>query len=74
MKNTDEEMVKMMKETFKTHARLDHNNIIKAEELFINEDSETMYCVMELCSYPCLQRYLKSHKNISEKEIQVIIF
>ena len=68
MKNSDEEMINMIKKTFKAHQQLSHNNIIKAEELFINEDKETVYYVMELVEWPSLKDFMKVNKGtITEK-------
>jgi len=62
----DPEIVKTFIETYKNHRMLNHNSIVKAHEIYINELSETLYLVMEYSNYPSLRKILARHKHLSE--------
>jgi serine/threonine protein kinase len=70
----DEEKVLGMKNTFNILKNLKHENINPAYDLFINENTQYMYLVMNYCDYPTLDS-LRIKKNfLSEKQAQAVIY
>ena len=62
----DPEVVKTFIETYKNHRMLNHNFIVKAHEIYINELSETLYLVMDYSNYPSLKKLLVRNKYLNE--------
>lgn len=55
----DAEKIKGIKESFLILKQLDHPNILKTYNLYIEEFQEKCYLVSELCDYPDLRSYLQ---------------
>lgn len=74
-KEGDEEMINIIIRTFKAHRLLRHQFIIKAYELYINENTENHHLVLEYCRFPTLRQFMLSHKKagISEAEVRAIV-
>lgn len=51
---------------------LDHPNIIKFGEIFVN--SQKFFIVMEYCGGKSLRDYVKQKQNLSEYEAKMIFF
>lgn len=69
-------MINIIINTFKAHRLLYHKYIIKAYELYINEDTEKHQIVMEYCQYPTLRTILENlqgKKYLEEGEARKII-
>ena len=43
--------------------KLDHPNVIKVYDLYIDEDSLTCHMVMDLCKFPDLRTWIEKHKD-----------
>jgi len=54
---------------------LDHPFIVKALELYINENTETHYLVMEHCPYPSIEDiFLSKNAKVEESIVKSIFF
>jgi serine/threonine protein kinase len=54
---------------------LDHPYIVKALELYIDENTETHYLVMEHCPYPSIEDLIMSKNlQLEENVIKSILF
>lgn len=61
-----------MRQTFLNTVNLSHKYIIKHYKLFIDENEETAYMIMDYCPYPSLESILKERKKINEKDAKKI--
>lgn len=68
----DREIINTIMRTFSNTRFLNHPNIVAEKELFINEQTETSFLVMEFCSFPSLESYMKRKKILTEQEIKLI--
>jgi serine/threonine protein kinase len=48
-----------MRKTFLIQKNLNHKHIVKALQLFINQNTERSYLLMEYCPYPSLTSLLR---------------
>jgi serine/threonine protein kinase len=64
----DPEIIINFINTFKTTKKLHHHLLLKCHEIYIEEDTETLYLVMEYSHYPTLENI-----HLSEPFIRSII-
>lgn len=69
-KEGDEEMINIIIRTFQIHRLLKHKYIIKAYELFIDENTENHHLILEYANFPTLTTFLESTKDHLLTEIQ----
>ncbi|CAD8082282.1 unnamed protein product [Paramecium primaurelia] len=69
----DPELVKTFTEAYKNTRILDHEYIIKVYECYIDEQSETLYLVMEFSNLPSLEDVIKKHKKLTEEQSKILI-
>ncbi|CAK60938.1 unnamed protein product (macronuclear) [Paramecium tetraurelia] len=69
----DPELVKTFTEAYKNTRILDHQYIIKVYECYIDEQSETLYLVMEYSNLRSLEDVIKKHKKLTEEQAKLLI-
>jgi serine/threonine protein kinase len=70
----DPEIVNTSIETFKNQMILDHPYIVRALELYIDENTETHYLVMEHCPYPSIEDLVISRGiRLEERTVKAIL-
>ncbi|EAS02451.2 Serine/Threonine kinase domain protein (macronuclear) [Tetrahymena thermophila SB210] len=65
IRNGDTEIILSAITSFKIAKNLNHPSIIKPYELFINQETEKIYYVMEYCEYGSLQDYIENLWSLS---------
>ncbi|CAD8113440.1 unnamed protein product [Paramecium sonneborni] len=68
----DPELVKTFTEAYKNARILDHQYIIKVYECFIDEQSETLFLVMEYSNLRSLEELMR-HSKLTEEQIKILI-
>lgn len=58
----DPEIVKTFIDTYKNARLLNHQFILKSNEIYVDEESETLYLIMEYSNFPSLDNVLKISK------------
>ena len=72
MKDNDQEKLDAHEREFKILKKLNHPNIVRAEEIFKNTFQNTIYQVIELIPGLDLAEYLNRHGTVKEDEAKVI--
>ncbi|KAL4432623.1 hypothetical protein ABPG74_004916 [Tetrahymena malaccensis] len=65
IRNGDTEIILSAITSFQIAKNLNHPSIIKPYELFINQETEKIYYVMEYCEYGSLQDYIENLWSLS---------
>ena len=65
------DLISKMKEEVSILKKLNHKNIVQYYDY--TETISKLYITMEYIKYGTLKQYIKTHKNISEKDASIII-
>jgi serine/threonine protein kinase len=72
MKTRDEEMIYQIKEEFRFMRELDHENIIKVYELYIDTDHARVYLVMEYMKGIEMFEYIQKIDHYKEEDAKLL--
>lgn len=69
MKEKDSEIFDSIRENYRILRSLEHDNIIRVKNLFINEKNMTCHLVLDYCQWENLQKLMISNQNLKSEEI-----
>jgi serine/threonine protein kinase len=62
----DQEIMENLRLTFLNSISLNHPFIVKHYKLYVDQNEETAYLLMDYCPFPSLEKILKEKTTISE--------
>ncbi|CAK57191.1 unnamed protein product (macronuclear) [Paramecium tetraurelia] len=69
-RSSDPEIIASIRKTYQIGSMLQHPNLIKVKELYINQQNGYSYQIMELCQYPNLESQIN---NLNLNEIKTVM-
>lgn len=73
IKSKDQDIIHTLKKQFLILKRLNHENILQAYQLFVNEKRGISHLVTEFCSFENLKIHLAKHRVFKEQKVASII-